>query len=208
MNLLTAICVCATWAWTPTQAIAQQPSGREAIETMRFADLSFDPPVPDEYSIDGVLVLILEDGTLPLTSVYARFRGGYGLFGREYYAVGTAMPSLLRYGGTSSMAPDSVDGLLARVREVLVSPDPEEGPVRAILLARTSSVQLLPVSGYIEGDTRIHRRRYPERACVLAKNDSSRSSRKNSSLRLQLLPPHLRLDRVMSGPFDSLRSSL
>ena len=112
MRFLTAICVCVTWASIPTQAIAQQPSGREAIETMRFADVSFDPPVPDEYSIGGVPVLLLEDGTLPLTSVYARFRGGYGLFGREHYAVGTAMPSLLRYGGTSSMAPDSVDGLL------------------------------------------------------------------------------------------------
>jgi zinc protease len=57
-------------------------------------------------------VLLLEDHALPLVSVYARFKGGYGLFGRESYAAGTALPSQIRYGGTKELSPDSVDKAL------------------------------------------------------------------------------------------------
>jgi predicted Zn-dependent peptidase len=54
----------------------------------------------------------MEDRTLPLVTLYARFDGGYALLPREEYAAATALPGLLRSGGTRSMPPDSVDNLL------------------------------------------------------------------------------------------------
>ncbi len=91
---------------------AQLPIGRRALERLNYPAIEFRPPIPDEHEVDGVPVLLLEDHSLPLVSVYARFKGGYGLFGREYYAVGTALPSQIRYGGTRGLTPDSVDRAL------------------------------------------------------------------------------------------------
>ena len=91
---------------------AQLPIGKRALDRLDYPAIEFRPPVPDEYDVDGVSVLMLEDHALPLVSVYARFRGGYGLFGREYYAAGTALPSQIRYGGTRALSPDSVDKAL------------------------------------------------------------------------------------------------
>ncbi len=92
---------------------AGQDVGREAAEALRFPELRFDPPEPVRHELPGgVTVLLLEDPSLPLVDVMARFRGGYGSFGREYYAAGTALPSLLRAGGTETLAPDSVDHLI------------------------------------------------------------------------------------------------
>ncbi len=90
----------------------QLPIGRRALDRLNYPAIEFRPPIPDEYEVDGVPVLLLEDHALPLVSVYARFKGGYGLFGREYYAAGTALPSQLRYGGTRGLTPDSVDKAL------------------------------------------------------------------------------------------------
>lgn len=90
----------------------QRDLGRRAVEALDYPPIDFRPPVPDEWDVDGVPVLMIEDHGLPLVSVYARFRGGYGLFGREYYAAGTALPSQLRYGGTTELSPDSVDKAL------------------------------------------------------------------------------------------------
>jgi hypothetical protein len=56
-----------------------------------------------------VPVLVLPDRDLPLVTALVSFRGGYGLFPRSRYAAGTALPALLRYGGVTGMAPDSVD---------------------------------------------------------------------------------------------------
>jgi len=91
---------------------AQLPIGRRALDRLDYPAIEFRPPIPDEYDVDGVPVLLLEDHSLPLVSVYARFKGGYGLFGREYYAAGTALPSQIRYGGTRALSPDSVDKAL------------------------------------------------------------------------------------------------
>lgn len=97
-------------AATPDGATAQRPSAdREAIEALRFPPLSFTPPTPSEHEIEGVTVFFLEDHSLPLVNVYARFAGGFGLLGRELYAATTALPSLLRFGGTIELHPDSVD---------------------------------------------------------------------------------------------------
>ncbi|MEE2846296.1 MAG: pitrilysin family protein [Gemmatimonadota bacterium] len=91
---------------------AQLPIGRAALDGLDYPTIDFRPPIPDEYDVAGVPVLLLEDHALPLVSVYARFKGGYGLFGRESYAAGTALPSQIRYGGTKELSPDSVDKAL------------------------------------------------------------------------------------------------
>ena len=100
----------ATAAATPDRATAQRPrADREAVEALRFPRLSFTPPAPSEHQIDGVNVFFLPDYSLPLVNIYARFAGGFGLFERELYAATTALPSLLRFGGTVELHPDSVD---------------------------------------------------------------------------------------------------
>jgi predicted Zn-dependent peptidase len=89
------------------------PIGREAALNLEFPELDFDPPEVRREAIGpDVPVLFLEDHTLPLVTVIARFKGGFGLFPRERYAAATALPGLLRSGGTETMPPDSVDGLL------------------------------------------------------------------------------------------------
>jgi predicted Zn-dependent peptidase len=90
-----------------------QDVGRRAVERLRYPPLRFDPPEPEVHELPGgIQVYLLEDRALPLVSVIARFQGGYSHYGRPYYAAGTAMPGLLRSGGTLSLAPDSVDRLL------------------------------------------------------------------------------------------------
>ena len=93
-------------------AEAQAPVGRAAAERLVFPELDFQPPVAEEYTVAGVSILALEDHTLPLVTMYVRFKGGYALLGRELYAAATALPSLLRFGGTETLSPDSVDKAL------------------------------------------------------------------------------------------------
>ncbi|MGW8266361.1 MAG: M16 family metallopeptidase [Longimicrobiales bacterium] len=94
---------------------AQVPhrSPREAALALEFGELRFDPPVPRRETLSsGIQVLFLEDHSLPLVSLYARFRGGFALLPKERYAAATALPGMLRTGGTESLSPDSVDHLL------------------------------------------------------------------------------------------------
>jgi len=97
---------------SPPVIEAQAQVGRQATEALVFPELDFRPPEPDEHDVEGVSVLTLEDHTLPLVTIYVRFTGGYARFGRELYAAGTALPSLLRFGGTAQLTPDSVDKAL------------------------------------------------------------------------------------------------
>ena len=90
-----------------------QAVGREGALRLSFEPLEFDPPVPTEQVLsNGVQVFHLEDRTLPLTTVFARFRGGPSKFPRSHYAAATALPSLLRSGGTTTLPPDSLDALM------------------------------------------------------------------------------------------------
>ena len=90
-----------------------QEVGRLAAERLTVEPLRFDPPEPQVHRLaGGVTVYLLEDRTLPLVDVMARFEGGYSHFGRDHYAAGMALPSLLRSGGTRALAPDSVDTAL------------------------------------------------------------------------------------------------
>ncbi len=104
------VILAAATAVTPDRAAAQTPrADREAAEALRFQPLSFSPPTASDHEIEGVTVFFLADHSLPLVNVYARFEGGFGLLGRELYAATTALPSLLRFGGTLELHPDSVD---------------------------------------------------------------------------------------------------
>lgn len=91
------------------------PIGREAVESLEFPELQFDPPQAELHRVQGVDVLHLHDPILPLVDVHVRFRGGYSHFSRRYYAAATALPILLRNGGTEDLPPDSVDLRLERL---------------------------------------------------------------------------------------------
>ncbi|MDP2958044.1 MAG: pitrilysin family protein [Longimicrobiales bacterium] len=91
---------------------SQVTDARAAAAGLRFAPLRFQAPEPRLHEVQGVPVFFLEDRSVPLVNVLARFEGGYGLFPRDLYAAGTALPALLRYGGTQALPPDSVDLLL------------------------------------------------------------------------------------------------
>jgi len=109
-----AIVTAATAATAAAPAAGQQ-SGREAALALRFEPLEFRPPRAAEHTLsNGVRVLYLEDRSLPLVNVYARFRGGFSNFPRAYYAAATALPALVRSGGTRSLPPDSLEALLER----------------------------------------------------------------------------------------------
>ena len=82
-------------------------------ENLEFDPLTFNQPDVKAYKIlEDVDVLFLEDNSLPLVSVFARFRGGTSHFSQEQQGVVTAVPMLLRSGGTVTLPSDSVDALL------------------------------------------------------------------------------------------------
>ena len=86
--------------------------GQHSLGEISFPELEFEPPSVEEFDVGGVSVLLLEDHALPLANIYIRFRGGYGLFSRDLYAAVSALPSLIRFGGTEDLKPDSIDKVL------------------------------------------------------------------------------------------------
>lgn len=89
------------------------PVGRPGVAAFEPPPLDFEAPRVRELELDdGTPVLFLEDHALPLVDFMIRFEGGYAHFGRERYAAATAMPTLLRTGGTRTLPPDSVDRLM------------------------------------------------------------------------------------------------
>jgi zinc protease len=85
---------------------------RDQIQSIEYEPLEWTPPAPERHDLSGVTAILLEDRSLPLVTVIAQFRGGYGLFGREWYAAALGLPALLRYGGSTALTPDSVEVLL------------------------------------------------------------------------------------------------
>ena len=84
-----------------------------AVDSLEFPPLEFRPPEAVQHHIEpGVEVFFLEDHSLPLVSVFARFRGGPSYFSREEHGATSAVPILLRSGGTLDLSPDSVDEVL------------------------------------------------------------------------------------------------
>lgn len=113
MPTLSAIlAILGTEICTVYEVKGQDPSAREAIEAIAFSPLDFLPPSPEHYELLGAQVLLLEDHSLPLITVAVRFQGGYGRFARETYASARGLPAMLRYGGTRTLTPDSLDLLL------------------------------------------------------------------------------------------------
>lgn len=107
--------VLATVAVAGASEAGAQVRGREAVSSIRVQPLRFDPPDAQEKRLsNGVTVFFLEDRSLPLVNIYARFAGGYARFPREYYAAGSAFPSMIRTGGTEDMPADSVERILER----------------------------------------------------------------------------------------------
>lgn len=102
-----------TGRFTSLPAQEPAPVGKAAVEALRFPPLRFDPPDPEEFSLsNGVKVFIIEDRSLPLVHVFARFRGGAAHFRRDLFAATSAVPALLRNGGTTTLPPDSVEALI------------------------------------------------------------------------------------------------
>jgi zinc protease len=101
----------------PAVALSQAPQpitdGRAAVEALEYEPLDFEQPVVEEHRMHDVDVLLLEDDALPLVTIHAYFKGGYGLFDRSRYAAASGLPALLRYGGTEERTPAEVDRVLA-----------------------------------------------------------------------------------------------
>lgn len=109
---LLALALALFWGASAHRARAQAVPGREAAEKLRFSPLRFNAPEPEKHEVAGVRVLYLEDHTVPLVTLYARFKGGYSLLDRRLYGAASALPALLRYGGTDAISPDSMDAAL------------------------------------------------------------------------------------------------
>jgi len=98
-----------TGATTTAAQVTTPPTGRARVDAIVYEPLDFEQPEVDHHDVAGVSVLTLEDPALPMVTVQAYIRGGYGLFDRSYYAAAMGLPALLRYGGTTSRTPAEVD---------------------------------------------------------------------------------------------------
>lgn len=96
-------------ALAPPAAALGQESVRERIAALRVPELRFTPVEPRAETVRGVPVYFIEDNQLPLVNFYAVFKGGVRNLPRDHFAAATALPGLLRKGGTASLPPDSVD---------------------------------------------------------------------------------------------------
>ena len=95
-----ALALCAACAPRLPAGSGAPEIGREAALRIEFPPLDFRPPQPELHTLPGgIEVLYLEDRTLPLVTVHARFEGGYGRFPRDYYAAGLALPTALGLTG-------------------------------------------------------------------------------------------------------------
>ena len=111
-RILSCLALFSAGAASAGRAQEAPPIGRDALQSLEFQELEFDPPTVEKKSLaGGIPVFLLEDHSLPLVTIYARFKGGYALFPRDAYAPAVAMSGLLRSGGTRSLPPDSVDHL-------------------------------------------------------------------------------------------------
>lgn len=110
-TLLAGLSITITWGEGATgQAAPETPAiGRAAVDALTFDPLEFEQPVVAHHSVGGVRTLLLTDRALPLVTVHAYFRGGYGLFDRDVYAAAMGLPAMLRFGGTERRSPLEVD---------------------------------------------------------------------------------------------------
>ncbi|HSH46854.1 MAG TPA: hypothetical protein VK966_13490, partial [Longimicrobiales bacterium] len=89
------------------------PVGLHVVRALEFPPIQFDPPEPERFELsNGVTVFFLRDQSIPLVDVFVSVRGGYAYFDRSVYGPASALPSLVRNGGTRSLPPDSLDELI------------------------------------------------------------------------------------------------
>ncbi len=112
--LAVALLLALASAGTPPP-LSGQDSVRDRIAGMSYPELRFSPVEPRQESVRGVPVYFLEDRELPLVTFYATFEGGVRHFPRDFFAAASAMPALLRTGGTLYLPPDSVDARIERM---------------------------------------------------------------------------------------------
>jgi predicted Zn-dependent peptidase len=97
------------------RAAAQTPSPdpRRQIQQLQIAPLRFNPPLPKRVTLSNkVVVYLLEDHSLPLISAQLVSRVGVANLPDSLWGVGWQADGLLRTGGTTRLAPDSVDKLI------------------------------------------------------------------------------------------------
>lgn len=114
-RLLLTACLLVVGSGLPALGEAQTGPevGKEAALALEFPPLDFQAPEVQRRTLDsGTPVFFLEDQSLPLVVLYARFKGGFALLPKKYYAAATALPGLLRSGGTVHLTPDSVNHLV------------------------------------------------------------------------------------------------
>ena len=110
----------ARWHWIAAATVAlvvpalaatatAQETVRDRIASLKVPELRFTPFQPREESVRGVPVYFLPNDELPLVTFYAVFKGGVANLPRDHIAAASAMPTLLRAGGTAALPPDSVD---------------------------------------------------------------------------------------------------
>jgi zinc protease len=88
-------------------------TGAERVRRLSYPPLRFRAPEPERFTLsNGITVFFLADHALPLVDLFIDIRGGYMYFGREDYAAGAALLTLMRHGGTAELTPDSLDALV------------------------------------------------------------------------------------------------
>ncbi|MXX35796.1 MAG: insulinase family protein [Gemmatimonadetes bacterium] len=103
-----AVAAAAMAAASPHRAYSQE-TVRERIAAIRFPEIRFTRLEPESHTVRGVPVYFFHDSELPLVTFYATFDGGVRNLTRDHLAAASALPNLLRTGGTAELPPDSVD---------------------------------------------------------------------------------------------------
>lgn len=90
------------------------PVGLHVVEQLEFPPLRFEPMEPEQFELsNGVTVFYMRNRSIPLVDLFVSVKGGYAYFDREHFGAASALPSLLRNGGTRTLSPDSLDELMA-----------------------------------------------------------------------------------------------
>jgi len=80
-------------------------------DDIAFPALQFDPPTATEYrhEVNGVPVFLMPSTEFPLITVSFTFKGGGYLEDPEITGLADALGSMMRRGGTTTIAPDELD---------------------------------------------------------------------------------------------------
>jgi predicted Zn-dependent peptidase len=117
--------------------LAAQQDTRTQVQAMQYAPLRFQPPSPKRVMVAGVPVFLLADRALPTLSIQIRSKRGVANLPDSLWGVGWQADNLLRTGGTTRLAPDSVDRLIEfYALQFNIFTDNDEGGASVAGLAR------------------------------------------------------------------------